>query len=158
MSAQVIDRDRGYQRIKRDLMRKASVTVGIQSPEAEGQREDGKTTNIMVASTHEFGAPERNIQSRSFMRATFDKFKRKYERLMKTANDRIMMGKSSPKRELFVIGETHRTDILRRIKAGIPPGWAESTAAYKEKQGKSGDVTLWDTGQLMNSIRSVVSK
>jgi hypothetical protein len=56
---------------------------------------------------------------------------------------------------LRVLGEAgYRADVIKRVKAYIPPHLAPATLALAEAKGRKRDpnLTLWDTGILINSI------
>ena len=110
---------------------------------------------VDLATIHEFGAPAANIPQRSFVRATGDANAAKYARLQTNIVRRL--GKRpravDVKRELFVLGEIVRADMIGLIRARIPPTLKPATIARKFGE----DVPLIDTGQLINSIRSVVT-
>ena len=157
-AGKVIDRDRGWNRIMGRLRKGLggkSVTVGIQAEQASQQHE-GATIGL-IASVHEFGSPARNIPQRSYLASTFDAHRARYlaavERMVKLTTT---PGGTSIAMGLTELGENMRADIVQRIRSNIPPPWAESTQAAKDRAGKSGDPTLWETGTLLNSIRSVV--
>jgi hypothetical protein len=152
-TGKVIDRDLGYKRISR-LWRKLSragvtVDIGIQGPKAsEDKKPKAKLNNVEIATVHEFGTRNGRIPQRSFMRSTFDENKRKYEKLMSNAADRVIFEKIDPEAAFAIPGEAHRTDVIRKIDAGIPPPNAPST--LKRKRG--GTTPLINFGQLKGSI------
>jgi hypothetical protein len=156
-TGKVIDRDLGYKRISRQwkkLSRSAVfVDVGIQGPKAsEPKRPKSKLNNVEIATVDEFGSRDGRIPQRSFLRSTFDENQRKYKKLMKRAGERAVLDGVSVKAAFTIPGEAHRTDIIRKIDAGIPPPNAESTLRRK----RGGTTPLINFGQLKGSISVAV--
>lgn len=156
MSPRVVrDIDKGFNAFFAELkdLKKIRVKVGIQGAEAPEIRPGG-ITMVDLGITHEFGAPP-NIPQRSFLRSTADAKEAKYERMMKKSVKKLTQRPKTfnAKAEMFKLGETVRSDVIKTIKDRIPPANAPSTIAQK----KGEDVPLIDTGQLINSLRSVVT-
>lgn len=155
MASKVIDRDNGFDAYMKGLrgLDGARVKVGVQGREA-AQIRPGGISMVELATHHEFGAPVANIPQRSFVRATGDANAAKYVRLQTNIVRRL--GKRPDavdvKRELFVLGEIVRGDMINLIRARIPPSLKPATIARKFGE----DVPLIDTGQLIASLRSVV--
>jgi len=145
------------------LLKKQKVDIGVQAdagryePKNDGsKKKSGKKAKspklVTIAATHEFGTNKagRNkkvkVPQRSFIRATFDEKKKEWEsRTNKIVSD-ITIGNATAKGLLIEMGLRIQTDIQKRIKQGIPP-------KLKYREG----TPLWDTGQLINSIRYVSS-
>ena len=129
------------------------VKVGIQGNEAQ-QIRSGGLSMVDLGTIHEFGAPRANVPQRSFLRSTADANRSKYERSMAKSVRKLANNPRSfnARGELFLLGERVRGDVIKRIRAHIPPPLAAATIARKGE-----DVPLIDTGQLINSIRSVVA-
>lgn len=147
----VIDRGlkRFFERLKE--LDRLEVVVGVTAE--DGAKDHKGAPLITIAATHEFGSPARNIPQRSFLRNTFDANAKKYERMMENGAKKIVKAKSTPKKELFVLGETARADVIDRINSNIPPPLKEATAVRK-----GSDLALVEDGALRNSISSVVRK
>lgn len=151
--------DRGWKRLSK-LYRKTvpgvASQVGIQGPEAFAVAPDhGDMTNIYLGSIHEFGTKDKRIPERPFMRQTFDKHSARYQReLEKIAKD--FFGGIPADPYVRMLGEDYRDDIVQAIASRQFREWKESTRLRKEMEGKSGDVPLWDTGQLKDSITVVM--
>ncbi|NIR31645.1 MAG: hypothetical protein GWN84_20505 [Gammaproteobacteria bacterium] len=147
----VVDRDRGWGRVKRELRKgRVEVAVGIQGPAAVAPRSEGKLTNAEIGAINEFGLgpPER-----SFLRATLDAERRKYIQLLKGVGDAAVAGKTSLEQGARLVGEIAVGDVKQTIADGVPPPNAPSTI---ERKGSS--TPLIDTGQLRGSITSKVRK
>lgn len=108
----------------------------------------GDPRAIGVTRPHHIQIPER-----SFLRTTFDKGRRKYERLLLKQAQAVVDGKQAPDRAIGVVGEVHLADVIRRINRGIPPKLKPATAARK-----GSTKPLIDTGQLKGSIKVKVSQ
>jgi len=152
----VRDQDNGFAALFEGIkdLKGRRVKVGIQGREA-AQIRPGGISMVQLATIHEFGAPNANIPQRSFMRSTADTNKRKYERMMAKSIKKLVRSPEtfSVDRELLKLGETVRADIIKTVKARIPPPNKQATIDRK----KGEDVPLIDTGLLINSIRAVVT-
>lgn len=146
--AAVTDIDRGWKRIKAQLLKAggAYTQVGVQEGE---QREDG-TDLVTVAAVNEFGAPKRNIPERSFIRSTADEQRKEVERMKQRILETLADGKSDIRRELAKLGEWFQAKIQNKIVTLDTPPNAPSTVA---KKGSANP--LIDQNQLLQSIRHV---
>ena len=154
-SFKITDKDNGFSAFFRGVKGLAGprVKVGIQGKEAAKVREGG-ISMVQLGTIHEFGAPRANIPQRSYLRSTADEKKRKYVKFMEGSVRRLIRSpeRFNAKATLFQLGETVRSDVIKKIKSNIPPPLKPATIARK---GES--IALIDTGLLLSSIRSVVS-
>jgi hypothetical protein len=147
--------DHGWDRIVDDMLKLKSglvASVGIQGAEAQEVDDiaHGDVSNAFLGAIHEFGAG--HVPERSWLRSTFDNMQSNYQRDL----DRIagvFFDRGHIQGELFVLGEEFRSDIIDTIRGGIPPGLKEES--LKGRPGE-GSTPLWATGQMVNSITSVV--
>jgi hypothetical protein len=147
--------DRGWKRIQKNMKRYfggSVAAVGIQGVEAEEIDEfvHGDATNVLIGVVHEFGWG--NNPERSYLRSTFDEKLSKY----KLESDKIargIFGGGTAYGALLLLGEQFRGDIIRKIQSGISPGLKEKSLVGRPG---SGTTPLWATGQLVNSITSVI--
>lgn len=148
-------KDKGFEAFFKRAKRGAAfkVKVGVQGDEALEPHNPGGPSNVLVASVHEFGAPSVNVPERSFFRSTSDEKERAWQRELAAAGRRVAKG-ASPQGELLLVGEVARDDIIDKIHSGIPP--ALKPATVRKKRGET--TPLIDTGQLINSLSTVVSK
>lgn len=149
--------DRGFKRIIKELKKlekKPYVKVGFpaESSKTEAGKEDSDgdvsefVTVLEVAIYHEFGTI--NMPERSFIRASFDQERKKYEELNKKLLTDIYSGNKTVEKALDILGMTIENDIKAFIRNGdVSP---ESIRALNE-----GGTTLDDTGQMLNSITYV---
>lgn len=148
----LVERDHGLKALLKNvagLSQNHRVTVGIQGPEAVA--EHGSVTNAELGMIHEYGASKAGIPQRSFLRATADKGKAKYQKLLLEQAKTVAKSGVNPLQALYVVGETFRTDVIDRIRAGIAPPNTPETLARKR-----GETTpLIDTGYLIGAITTV---
>jgi phage gpG-like protein len=141
--------DKGWDKIKKqttELQKSGGVaaSVGIQGSDAGIAREGG-LTNVEVGGFQEYGTSR--IPERSFLRSTFDDNQSKYSKGLEKVAKGIFEG-GTVKGNLLLLGEQYKGDILKKIKAQIPPPLSEVT--IERKRGEA--TPLIDTGQLWNSI------
>lgn len=156
MARRIIDRDRGYQELLRNVgaARGGSVVkVGIQGPKAtapkSGDNSDGLDL-VTVASFHEFGL---GVPERSFIRAWADENGDRIKAVLRRLAQQVAKGKISVDQALEQFGVWAVGQVQMRITRGIGPALAPSTVAQK---GSS--VALVDTGQLKSAITYVASR
>lgn len=164
--SKIIDRDKGYNRILRELSRigSPSITVGIHAkdgakPYERGQKEP--VTTAMIGTFHEFGTLDRfedkspagdgsgrqGVPQRSFLRSTVDESRSEYARLITRGVGQVIDGTMPMKRALGIVGAKVVGDVQKKISSGIEPPLTEETIKRK-KSSKP----LIDTGQLRQSI------
>jgi len=156
MAEQVKVIDRGWEKIKKEaskLLKGKAVSVGWQGTEA-GIDHEGMT-NVEVASIMEFGTKDGKIPERPMFRSTYEENKQKYDKeIEKIAKGFYKDG--TVEGNLLVLGEQFKSDIISKVKSNPFQEWAESTREQKEREGKAGDVVLWDTGQMLNALTAVI--
>lgn len=152
VKTKVVDKDKGWAKLKKRLAKveKLEVVVGITATRGSEPVGDGLSL-VGLATIHEFGAPSVGIPQRSFLAATFDENVQKYDRLLQGGVSAVVKKSDSPKKKLFIVGETARRHVIERIAGGIAPPLAAQTISQK-----GSDLPLVDTGVLRNSIESVV--
>lgn len=153
-----IDRDLGWNKLVkgiRKLSKGQAAAVGIQGTKASiTEKEHEGMTNVELGAVMEFGTKDEKIPPRPFLAQTFDENLTEYKaEQVRLAAQFYGTGKS-PKGPSLILAEKYRTDVIEAVKKNSFQEWAESTRRMKERQGKEGDVPLWDTGQLINSISS----
>lgn len=152
MASKVTDRDRGWERLTREL-RGAKGLVGksgVVGPKAAAERklEDGRTvTNAELAMIHEFGSGR--VPERSFLRKPFDDNRVKYESRLASYARRVYAGAMKVERAVGLVAAEMSSDVRKYIAngPGVPPPNAPSTIA---KKGSSRP--LVDTAQMKNAI------
>ncbi len=156
-SSRFTDKDTGWKKFKKRLrvLDGHEVVVGITAEKGEESAEpkEAGLSLITLATVHEFGFPELGIPRRSFLADTFDINERKYDKIMSKGIAGVVSKKDDPRKKLFVLGQTARTDVLDRFDAGIGKELKDAT---KKRKGSSKQ--LVNTSTLKNSIQSVVRK
>lgn len=142
----VVDRDRGWNRVKRELKKgRVEVTVGVQGRAADAPHgADGKLTNADIAAINELGL---GVPERSFLRATLDANRARYIKLLKGVGDAAVAGKATLEQGAALVGEIAVGDVKQAIADGIPPPNAPSTI-----QRKGSSTPLIASGQMRGSI------
>lgn len=166
MTAPVIDIDRGWKRIMREMaqMQRSDlvVDVGHVGSEAEEKHGDGENlTNAQVGTFHELGskgtslgrsgAESGAIPERSYIRSTIDEKHGPIARLLERVTRGAIDGKINYKVGLGLAGLKVVAWIKAKIRKGILPPLMPSTIARK---GSS--KPLIDTGQLIGSLTHAV--
>lgn len=143
--ANVVDNDKGWNRIKAELKRAQSreVAVGI----LEGSLNQG--TSIAEYATHnEFGTED--IPSRPFMAMSFDENRTEIDNDFVRQAHAMTSGKRTADGALTVIGQKHASRIQNTITGrNILPQLAPGTVAAKRGSTK----TLVDTGAMANAVQ-----
>lgn len=123
--------------------------------------EDG-TPVAYVATIQEYGAPERGIPPRPFMRPTIAEKQNEWKGLAEQGARAMLDGKATGEQVLEVIGLKAAGDIRKAISAVTTPALKPATVAarlrgYKDKQ-TVGSLTkpLVHTGVMLNAVTSVV--
>ena len=139
--------DRGLRKIVRNMKAADGIrtAIGIQGSEA-GADHDGMT-NATLGAIHEFGAPSVGIPQRSFIGATFDANRKKYERYLSNGIGKAIDTGGQPAHAFELTGELHKSDIINAINSGIAPPLAARTIARKGSSKQ-----LIDSGQLKGSL------
>lgn len=142
---------------------------------------EGGITNAALALIHEFGAQSHaaestimaasgvsreqahtalaesgaGIPARAPLRTAWDANRDEYVRMLGAGVKQVIDGKRTTAQVLAIIGLRAETDVKNAIRASLPPPLKAATIAQK----KSGNSTpLVDSGQFVNSIKSVVRK
>ena len=130
-----------------------NATVGVQGQEAEEDHPGSDVSMATVAAAHEFGTDNNRPPQRSFLRDTLDLGKQRYAVMLVKGAREVAKGRGTTEGLMFRVGETLRQDVIKRIKAGIPPDLSEVTKARKDSS-----LPLVDKGFLVAAITSVVHK
>jgi len=160
--AEIKDIDLGWREIKKQLklLNNSYTKIGIQGKKAEKkypikknktQGSKTKTTKKERATVAEVGLYNefgtKNIPSRPFMRGSFEQHKKQVDLVKRSQYLKILDGKRTVKKALWVIGEFRTTKIKEKIRDLRTPPNAEST-----KKIKGSSNPLIDTGRMRASI------
>lgn len=157
----VVDNDKGWAKLAETLSGPTlEVGVGLIGKSAERQHRNSELTVAQIGAMQEFGytfttpsGREVEVPARSFLRATIDANRRKYDRQIQQAARGITGGKITAHLALDLIGLGAVGDVQQRIADGIPPPNAPSTIARK---GSS--TPLIASGQMRQEITREVRK
>lgn len=128
-----------------EYINKHSVYVGV--PSDGSGRKDGES-NAMIAATHEFGAPSKNIDERAFLRPTLHENGKKYAEIEARELARSLRPNGpEPEKVLNQLGLMVSNDVKKRILDG---NFAPLKKATVKRKGSSKPLT--DTGAMMQSI------
>jgi len=156
MANKTKDIDMGYKAILREVRemeKEPYVKVGILKDE-EHESDSGETASMLViASTHEFGSPTKNIPERSYLRSTADKERKRITGHLDRGIDDIIKGRSTVMKTLSKVGLMFQSLVQQKITSIKEPALKEATI---KRKGSSNP--LIDTGQLRSSIRYEVVK
>lgn len=146
--------DKGLDELKKvlsDLKKgKSYVKVGVVGGSADTARADADgLTNAQLAAVHEYGAPERGIPERSFIRAPFAANRQQYIQQLRGLVAKVYRRQLSISRALGLMGAKISADLKNNITAGegVPPPNAPATV-----KAKGSSRPLVDTGRLLGSI------
>jgi len=129
-----------------EQLNQLQLVAGI--PNDETSREDsGEITNAELGIIHEWGAPEKGIPERSFMRSTMSEERENLGRLSKTQIALCLEGNTSPHDVFATIGVYLQGKIVEKITDGEFEPNNENTV---KRKGSS--KPLIDTGQLRGAI------
>jgi hypothetical protein len=149
--AKIVDKDKGFKKLlatNKKLVKKPHVKVGVQGSDATENYEDSPLTVVAIANFNEFGL---GVPERSFLRSCIDENRAKYINIVTQLKSEIVLGVMDNTKAMSLLGEKIKSDVVKRIEAGIAPENAPSTI---EQKGSS--TPLIDTGQLRQSITYVV--
>lgn len=142
--------DKGADALVERLSRGATVKVGIIGEKASQSHQGGPLSNVEIGAVHEFGAPSRGIEQRSFIRGYVIENEREIHDLQRKFAREIIKG-MPVKQALKQLGAVIEGGIKERIANRIPPPlWAQTV------ERKGSDVPLINTGQLRSSITHLV--
>lgn len=89
------------------------------------------------------------IPERSFLRSSWDKKVKTYERLMMRQAGMVIDGKATAQQAIGRVGEKVLADVIRTINRGIPPPLKPASIRAKVKPSTK---PLIDTGQLKQAM------
>lgn len=123
---------------------------------------DDGTPVAYVAAIQEFGVPEKNIPSRSFMRSTIKEQQQNWSAIAKNGSRAVLSGKLQASDLMDMIGQKAAGDMRKKISTITTPALKQSTidARLSRKADKAtvGSLTkpLVDSGLMLQSLTSVV--
>lgn len=135
-----------------------STTVLVGFPATTSMRAgDGTATNAMIAYVHDKGSPARNIPQREFMRTGLMEGQSRIVSRMKATGRAALAGDTEEVRNGFeACGLIAQNAIRNKMRVGPFAPLSERTLAARRRRGRSGDVPLNDTGQLVRALTYIV--
>lgn len=154
----------GIKKIQQNLKGANSVKVGF----FETSRYPDGTPVAYVAAINEFGYPEGNIPSRSFMRSTTQAKQGSWrEKVIAPFAKKILNGAATVTHLAERLGMVASTDMQKKISEITTPALAESTIearkarftskSPKKKLPKTIEKPLVETGQMLGALTYVVT-
>ena len=135
--------------------------VGIQGDKA-GQQHDDESglTTVEIAAVHEFSGPSDKPPGRPFIRPPLYENEEHWKSKLAEMLREVIEKGANPKQAYRRIGEELRKAMIDRVKAGIPPGLADSTITHRNRRNKGAEdnVPLIDTGTMIGAISVDVVK
>lgn len=128
----------------------------------EGSIYDDGTPVAYVASIQEFGVPEKNIPSRSFMRTTVSEQSKTWSNIAQQGSRQVLNGKLQATDLMEMIAAKAAGDMRKKITQITTPALKQSTInnRLRRKADKStvGSLTkpLVDSGLMLQSLTHVV--
>lgn len=114
-SRYVIDRDRGWNRIKGALQgKKSAALIGILADD-DDRSDDDTWGNAAIAAFHEFGTGE--VPQRSFLRAVVDANRARYKQQLRQGLQHVIKGGATVDGVLEQLAETVKKDVQDRLEA-----------------------------------------
>lgn len=156
----IIDKDRGWKKIAEEFRKAADkpfVKVGFVGSTGEATHKESEMTVAQLAAIHEYGSEDGTIPERSFIRGTLTKEAQKIQSVIQNLLKNIIFQKTDTQTALGRLGLFGVSLIKNRITTErIPPPLKPATVQAKTRDGKTGEVPLVDTAQMLNSIRHEV--
>lgn len=133
------------------------VLVGIPSDGTDRRETGAAMDNATLGYIHEFGAPNANIPARPFLIPGVKSVSGKTADRMGRAMNAALVGETGEcDKQMHAAGLIAQNAVRGLINSGIAPALTEATLAARRARGRTGEVSLIDTGQLRNSITYVV--
>jgi hypothetical protein len=123
-----------------------------------------------VAATHEFGAPQKNIPARSFMRPAKERNYKKWSSVVRSAGAKAIEGRDDFDYVLDQLGLEVTGDIMQAIKDVNSPPLSLATLKNRAEKANAGrkrktftvnnikSKPLQDTGYMIKTVIHVIKK
>ena len=128
------------------------VKAGILAKDGSNNHSEGITV-FQIGMIHEFGAPEKNIPRRSFIRVPIENNIKEITKLIENNHKLVSENSMSAKVALDRIGLKAQNTIKKSFRDN---DWKANSRATVKRKGSSRP--LIDTGQLVGSISYIVEK
>ena len=141
------------QEMQEGLQTNNAILVGLPSETGTKEHPNSKLNNATIGAIHEFGAPEKNIPERSFLRAGLDQNKKTLTKATEKMLHNVLEGRINSEQGMNVVGGLAAAGIKKYMAEGIAP-----PLKRPRKTGIDGlDKPLIDTGELRASITWVLA-
>ncbi len=127
------------------------ICVGVIAKTAQRNDQKARFNNAQIAAVHEFGAPNKGIPARPFLRPTLIRNKQAYTDGLATQMRKTLRQKLSPEQAYQQVGFKAARDVQHEIRHGAHTPLKAATI-----QRKKSSQPLIDIGQLHQSITSIV--
>ena len=128
------------------------VKAGILAKDGSNNHSEGITV-FQIGMIHEFGAPEKNIPRRSFIRVPIENNIKEITKLIENNHKLVSENSMSAKVALDRIGLKAQNTIKKSFRDN---DWKANSRATVKRKGSSRP--LINTGQLVGSISYIVEK
>lgn len=131
------------------------IEVGIQSSTRTRatSRKRGGESMAAIAFENEYGNSAKRIPARPFRAITIQRSRNRMTDLINYYLGQVVLGRMEAREAMTRIGFEFQTQMARAILSNILPENAPMTIALKKSSR-----TLIDTGQMLNSVRSVIRR
>lgn len=146
--------DFGWEQLQKELklLHRVKSKVGLPTGGDVGSGEALTMSEVAtVGAVHEFGAPNKNIPERSWLRASYDENKGDLDRVKTREYNRLLEGKQTAIVAIGRVGEWLAAKVKAKIRKGPFEPLAATTLARKAPKTKP----LIDTGQMIQSVTHV---
>jgi hypothetical protein len=127
------------------------ICVGVIAKTAQRKDQKARFSNAQIAEVHEYGAPNKGIPARPFLRSTLIRNKQVYTDALATQMRKAARQQQSAEQAYQMVGLKAERDVRHEIRHGThTPLKAATIRRKKSKQ------PLFDIGQLHQSITSIV--
>jgi len=128
-----------YSKINRALADRAKSLGGTVAKVGipQGKTYPDGTSIAYVAVIQEFGAPEQNIPSRSFLRSTRDKKKGEWAKLLSDGAQAVVERRISLNGMLDAVGAAAAGDVVQTIADRIPPPLKPATVEARIRRARA---------------------
>ena len=123
----------------------------------DAKYEDG-TPVEQVAMIQEFGAPERNIPPRPFMRPAKMEHEQEWKEQLAKAMKKVHTGRVNQEEALEELGETIVKDIKQAIMNVTVPPLKADTIKNRRRKGNYSEKPLIDTRRMFDTLKFEVKR
>ncbi len=127
------------------------ICVGVIAKTAPRNDQKAHLNNAQIAAVHEFGAPNKGIPARPFLRPTLTRNKQAYTDGLATQMRKAVRQQQSAEQAYQVVGLKAASDVQHEIRHGTHTPLKAATIKRKKSSQP-----LIDIGQLHQSITSIV--